>query len=287
MPEQYIDRLRKATFSVKSSSFIKRRRLVLLRVLEATGARRIEIASLTVESVLAAKKMERPFLQMLTFKRGGEPVPRLVPINHTDLAYLVEYIVYFRSTIVERKLGDTDHGLVFINERSAKPLKPGTVTLELHILRKAAEIKGRAHPHLFRHRYVTMALYRLIRAYKIKDKDHFSDALFKLRDFAQRVMEWTGHKDIESLSRYVDWAFALSATVEGKAEEVDISELARTGRITLQELKEMRHDMSAADFASEVLKRFHVFVKDMSRIDGEKGVASVESALGRLGGAAT
>jgi hypothetical protein len=271
VPEDYINRLRKAVGGVKSSSFLRRRRLTLLRVLEATGARRIEIVNLRVTDVLAAMSMEKPYLRVPTYKkRGGEPEYRMIPIEHSEIIYLVEYIRFYRNTVLSNKGIKEDHGFLFVNEKTGKPIKPNTITLEIHALRKAAGIEGKAHPHLFRHRYITMAIYRLVRAYKVRDKDHFAELLITAEDFARDVMERTGHGDINSLWRYVHWAFALSGAVEGNLDEVQLSELARGGRASVTELEALKATMSAEDFAEETMKRMKELVQDMSKVDGEK-----------------
>jgi len=281
VPEDYIARLRKAVRGLKSSSFKKRRRLVLLRVLEATGARRIEIANLKVSDVEAAKTMEKPFLRLLTFKRGGDPEPRLVPISHSELDYLIEYIRFYRAPLVGKRLGEEDHDFFFVNEKSGLPIKPNTITLEVYLLRRAAGIEGKAHPHLFRHRYITMALFRLVRTYKVRDKEHFSELLSTMKQFVQEVMERTGHRDMSSLSRYVDWVFALSTSLEGNPEEIEVSELARTGRASVSELEAMREEMSDEEFGKEAFRRLAGLVRDISRVDGETKERSVDSMLAR------
>ncbi|MCP3713135.1 site-specific integrase [Paraburkholderia sp. CNPSo 3274] len=275
VPEDYINRLRKAAHCVKSSSFLKRRRLTLLRVLEATGARRIEVANLTVASVRAAKSMIIPYLELPTFKRSGGPEKRLVPIHHSELDFIIEYIDFYRASLVEREFGENDHGLVFVSEKSGAPITPNTITLELHILRKAAGIEGRAHPHLFRHRYITMALLRLIRAYEIKDKEHFGELLLKVSQFAQEVMERTGHTTLASLSRYVDWAFALSLGFDENRDAIDVGEVARAGRAMIAELETMRDTVSAKEFAAEIMHSLKGFVEDLSRVEGKRKGAGV------------
>ncbi|CAD6542883.1 tyrosine-type recombinase/integrase [Paraburkholderia metrosideri] len=281
VPEDYINRLRKAVHGIKSSGFVKRRRLVLLRALDMTGGRRIELANLRVSDVLSAKAMERPFLKLLTFKRGGEPVPRLVPVSHSELDYLIEYIKFYRGPLVARRLGKEDNDFVFLNEKTGAPIKPNTITLELHLLRKAAGIEGKAHPHLFRHRYITLALFRLVRAYNVQNKDQFSELLAHMTRFAQEVMERTGHKSMSSLSRYVDWVFALSASVEGNPETVEVSELGRTGRASVSELEAMRDEMSDQEFAAEAFVRLKGLVRDISKVDGRRENQISESMLGK------
>ncbi|WP_031364357.1 site-specific integrase [Caballeronia sordidicola] len=271
VPEDYIAQMRRTAGEIKSSHFLKRRRLTLLRILEVTGARRIEVANMLVKDILNAKEMTEPFLRMPTFKRGGgEPEWRVIPVKHSDLDFIIEYIKFYRKTIVSKKFLKGDHGVLFVSEKTGKPIRPNTITLELHLLRKAAGFVGRAHPHLFRHRYITMAVFRLIRAYRLRDADHFADLMITGKEFAHEVMQRTGHKDIKSLQRYVDWAFALSGAAEGKLDEVNISELARSGRATVTELEAMKESMSPEEFAKAAMAGMIGLVDEMSKVDGEK-----------------
>jgi integrase len=268
VPEEYVNRLRQAAHTFTKSDFRKRRAQVMLRLFEFTGGRRIEIANLKVADIKAAKEMTEPYLSMLTFKQGGEPETRLVPIRHSELDFILEYVEFYRDPLVEKVFDGKDHGYLLVSERTGTKLTPNTLTLEIFLLRKAARIKGRAHPHLFRHRYITVSLQRLIRAYKIKNKANFAELLSVLEDFKMVVMELTGHKSMESLERYLDWAFALQSTAVDKNDDVVVvSELARAGRASVAELEVMRESMNEAEFARVAMERMRELVADLSAHD--------------------
>lgn len=284
--ENNINLLRKAAATSSGSSARKKRRLCLLRVLEATGARRIEVANLKVSDVRAAKEMEIPFLKMLTVKRRGAPEIRLVPISHAELDYILEYIDNYRAPIMGRLQGGVDHDIVFINHRTGKPIVANTVTLEIYLLRRAAGIKDRAHPHLFRHRFFTVKIYRLIRAHQVRDAQHFIELFMKLEHFKIDVMEQTGLKSIDTLNHYVDWAFALGPLLDQEAApSVDIGRLAREGRAAVAELEAERDALTAMEYADKVERELKRFVEELSRADGFKserapGNAMLAKALG-------
>lgn len=69
--EHNINLLRQAAVTSSHTSAQKMRRLTILRFLEAVGPRRIEAANLKVDDVMRAKKMERPFIDLMTVKRRG------------------------------------------------------------------------------------------------------------------------------------------------------------------------------------------------------------------------
>ena len=278
--ENNINLLRKAAATSSGSSARKKRRLTLLRVLEATGARRIEVANLKVSDVRAAKEMERPFLKMLTVKRRGDPEIRFVPISHAELDYIIEYVDYYRAPIIERFNGGVDHDILFINHRTGKPIVANTVTLEIYMLRKAAGIKGRVHPHLFRHRFITVKIYGLIRAHQIRDAQQFIELFMRLESFKVEVMEQTGLKSVETLNHYVDWAFALGPLLDQEpVPSVDIGRLAREGRAAVAELEAERDALTAMEYADRVERELRRFVDELSRADGFKSVQSAGNAI--------
>lgn len=278
--EGNINLLRQAASTTSRSSAQKMRRLAILRVLEATGARRSEVANLRVAAVRKAKAMERPFIELMTVKRK-RPEIRLVPISHSELDFIIDYIDLYRAPIVTRKLGDDDHGLVFVSITSGRPIVPSTVSLELHILRKAAGIKGKAHAHLFRHRFFTVRVYRFIVAHKVRDAQHFFEFCMKFEHLKIELMQETGIKSAETLQRYVDWAFALGPILEDEPPKpsVDIGRLAREGRAELAELEAERAVLSALEYADRVERALKRHVDELSRADGFNSERTPGNAL--------
>lgn len=280
--QEYINRLRRAAVTLSASPFLRQRRLVVLRLLEATGARRSEIVGLTVASVLNAISMNQPFLTLPTSKKGanasGEQKFRVVPIEHHELELISDYIEYHRSGVIEKCLGkENDHGILLVSHNTGKPLTPGTITLELSYLRAEAGIKGKAHPHLFRHRFITYSLLKLIRAHNLKDKGQF-EMKFRLEGFKKEVAELTGQSHIESLDPYIDWAFIeLYGYDDSAREAVDAASLAASIRSSIAELEKLKDVLSADEFSRNVISRMTAIVKDLDgRVNHVKNTEALD-----------
>jgi integrase len=222
--QEVIDALITAATNAQTSLFIRRRRYTLIRLLEITGGRREEVRNLTVESVREAYKMENPSLRLITVKRRGNIVTeRLIPISKQDCEFLLDFIEKSRQIIINKTLGrKNDHGLVIISERTGKPFATNTITQELHTLKSLAKIPSKAHPHMFRHRFITKLFVSYIQHYCIVHKDDFRRRLLDTDYLKRKVMELTGHKRISSLDRYIDPAFDEYFEIQ-KASELLIS----------------------------------------------------------------
>lgn len=207
--QEVIDALITAATNAKTSLFIRRRRYTLLRLLEITGGRREEVRSLTVGSVREAYKMDNPSLRLITVKRRGNTVTeRLIPISKQDCEFLLDFIDKSRQIIINKTLGrKNDHGFVIINEKTGKPFATNTITQEIHALKSLAKIPSKAHPHMFRHRFITKLFVSYIQHFCIVNKDDFRRRLLDTDYLKRKVMELTGHKRISSLDRYLDPSF--------------------------------------------------------------------------------
>jgi hypothetical protein len=121
--------------------------------------------------------------------------------------------------VVSRTIGvDKDHGYVFINERSGKPLQANTITQEISTLARSAGIEIKVSPHMFRHRFITKIFVSLIRTYDFENPTDLRRALIGVHEIKQRLIEWTGHLSTLSLDRYIDMAFV---EVEGLRVSMD------------------------------------------------------------------
>lgn len=257
-----VEMLRAAVLPASGSIAQRRRRYVMIRCLEITGGRRIELANLTVASVANAISAGHHRLELLTAKRrGGKPDFREIPCTLNDLAEIWEYIKWTRKKIISSTLGsEHDHGYVFVSERTGKPIRPNTITQEIHTLAKHAKISGRAAPHMFRHRYITKIFVALIQQYDLKTPDDLRRALVGLKDIKQQLMEWTGHRSMQSLDRYIDFAFA----------EVDGLVRSTNAVNAVAELHSLRHAIQAlaAQMASEggsdVMRRLEALLERSS-----------------------
>ncbi|MFM0173833.1 tyrosine-type recombinase/integrase [Paraburkholderia sediminicola] len=247
--------LRAANAKIGASAFIRMRRFVLLRVLEKTGGRRIEVVDLTVSDVKKAMAMAKPKLLLNTVKqKNGEPVRRLVPIDKQDLILLDDYIETSRAVVIDRTIGSAaDHGYVFISERTGQKLVANTVTLELHLLARAAGLVDKAHPHMFRHRFVMVRLQILKAEEKIADKEAFKALYVTDGWLAQRLTEETGHKSLLGLLPYIDDAFADSADVRRVTEVIESVSFATSLTAGVQELAALRGSLPPEEVAARAL----------------------------------
>ncbi|MBH3431295.1 tyrosine-type recombinase/integrase [Pseudomonas citronellolis] len=214
-----IKRLRMAAFHDRNSSaFIKERRRVMIRALEMTGGRRLEVKLLTVDAVLQAE--ETGHLVMHSAKQRGatltdniqgashSPDFREVPITPLDLKLLKDFVDFHRKPLIQKLLGNTrDHGFVFISETTGRPLSSNNITFELYKLREMASIEEPVSPHLFRHRFITKIFVAEIMRKKIDTLDDFREALLSSETLKRKVAELTGHKNLASLDVYTHLAW--------------------------------------------------------------------------------
>ncbi|VWD09089.1 Tyrosine recombinase XerC [Burkholderia lata] len=251
--DAHVDSLYKAVPLIKASAFLSERRYLLLRLLEETGARRIELALLTCESVYAAQKMKNPALQMWTAKkRGGYLTLRKVPVERQLVNELVNYIRRYRSVIVAKTCGQAgDTGYVLISETSGRALQANTITQEISILRVAAGILEKVGAHMFRHRFITKKFLSLIRRHKFKSVDDFQAALLDIEGLYEEIRQWTGHSSIESLRVYMHLAFRELRGIPPAREPFEAEDLSDALAAGLQKLDSISVSMSAKELREE------------------------------------
>jgi site-specific recombinase XerD len=207
--ENDVIKLREAVHRVGGTSFRRMRRYVMLKLLEITGARRTEIASVTVESVILACAMLEPKLKLSTAKkRGGAEAYRYVPISSHDAQFLRGYIEKNRNPMLRLKFGRVHNdGYLIVSETTGRKLKPNTITIELRTLAAAAGITSRRiGPHLYRHRFITNALIELIKQHRLKNPGVVRAPLLDIEAMKKKIQEWTGQADVRSLDVYIDLA---------------------------------------------------------------------------------
>ncbi|MCT9811346.1 tyrosine-type recombinase/integrase [Acidovorax sp. Be4] len=204
-----IEKLRVAAVRCSSSVHQRVRRLAMLTTLEVTGGRRVEVVSLRVEDVLSAAREKSGDLRLLTVKRrGGKEDHRFVPVSAADINFLVNFIRVNRRAIIRRTIkSENDHGYVFVNSVTGMPLNANTITQEISLLAKAAELISVTCAHMFRHRYITKIFIQLIEQHNIEHKDDLRKLLMSGTALKQKLMEWSGHRNMASLDHYVDLAF--------------------------------------------------------------------------------
>jgi integrase len=248
--------LRAAIAKIGCSSFMRMRRFAMLRVLQKTGARRIEVVQLTVASVKQAMAMAKPRLLVNTAKgKDGEVRQRLVPIDKQDLVLLDDYIETSRAVVIANTIGsERDHGLLFINSRTGQPLVPNTVTLELHLLAKAAGLNGNAHPHLFRHRFVMVRIQILKDELQIGDKASFEQMYVTNMYIAGRLTQETGHASLTSLLPYINNTYPETPQAQIIAERIEADGFAASFKAGVEELAVLKESMPPEEFAARAMR---------------------------------
>lgn len=204
IPKHNIEKMEQAIRDNTRSSFLRARHLALITLLQHTGARRAEIASLTLTALREAQLMKYPMLRLVTLKRG-EIFIREIPINAIALNEVKIYLAERRK--IEKQHPESKNDYLFISETTGAPIAIETVTSIIFKVRSAAGIEEQACAHMFRHAFITNLFTLLVERHKFNSQDEFEAALISDKDFLKKVREWTGHKSIESLREYLTTVF--------------------------------------------------------------------------------
>lgn len=209
--------LKETSRKSNETNFVRARRSLLIDLLTDTGARRSEIANLTIDDVKKAKAMEKPTLSMTTLKRG-EPVIRQVPVTPTLLHLLDTFIEKQRRNLMKKIYkGGKDHRFFFVSETTGRPLSSKTLYNEISKLKSLSGIESQICPHMFRHRFITEYFLDFIRQHHIDNVDDFRRNLVNTEIFKTEVIQWTGHLNPTSINTYLHLALKAlgdySATV--------------------------------------------------------------------------
>ena len=249
--KETIDVLYQAAAEVSKNNYVVRRRQLLIRILEISGARAGEVALLKVVDVSQAVRSNARLLTFYTLKRRKE-FERQLPVLAQDLADVINFIEIFRRPLIRRKLGQgKDHGFLFVSEKTGEPLSAQSLSNEIGLLRRHAKLTSKASAHLFRHRFITRLLIHLIEEHKFAHSDDLRTALREVEAFKQILIQWTGQATTRSLEPYIDLAFdewkGLKETMqavdarranEGFADQID-KLVHRLGRdLSSEEFKE-------------------------------------------------
>jgi len=137
---------------------------------------------------------------------------RVVQVSRADVAMFSDFIEFYRKPLMRKKFGSADHKFLLISAKNGRPLDAKTIWAEVNLMRRAAGIDDKAHPHLFRHRYVMNVLIGLLRgeiALRAKEPqdgrenlatvDSCLHALRRERVFLEKVREATAHSRIVSI----------------------------------------------------------------------------------------
>ncbi len=205
--KEVIDKLYEAIVEKGSSKFLQQRRIVMLRLLESTGARAGEIALIKVNDVMEAFNNDG-FMKMTTLKRKNKNTFRYVQIDLSDLNLIKNYINLYRKKIIKETISlAKDHGYLFINEHNGEKSFDTVISNDVNVLKKVAKIEEQTCAHMFRHRFITKQFVNLIKQYKYENQDQFRKALLDTNTLKQKIQQMTGHQNLNSLDVYIDLAF--------------------------------------------------------------------------------
>lgn len=223
--------LRLAADEAGTSDFVTVRRHLMILALVNLGGRRGEIGMIKVADIKKALRQEIPMLSLPTLKRGGGH--REIPVSRPFLQRLDQYIDLWRAPLIEKKLGDKDHGYLFISAVTAEHLSCTTITNEISALRKIARIEEQACAHMFRHAFITTLFVLLIERHVIESPEEFSRLMLDGGKLKLEVLKWTGGKSVESLDTYINLAFE---EVSGLKTTVRAVTMMRYTRLFLDDL---------------------------------------------------
>lgn len=265
---EVIAALRGAVAHCSKSVYQKKRRYIMLKLLEITGGRRSEVAALTVRSVLDALNADVPMLKLITVKgRGGQTRTREIPVARHDLVLLKEFIDKNRAIIIRRTCGkQRDQGVLLVSETTGEGLQPNTITQEIATLLRSAGIEDRASPHMFRHRFITKLFVALIEQHRFDNPEEFRNALISTEDFKRKVLEWTGHRSIASLEDYLHLAFheitGVDTTIKLVHARAALDSFAASLSIIELEMREGEDPTRIAPRLRELVRALQIDIRD-------------------------
>lgn len=260
-----IPKLLVGSVDVDTQRFLCRRRTVMLRLLEMTGARIEEISRIRVRDIDSAITQQQPELRLQTLKRRKEEV-RYVPVLHQDLMVLKPYYRISRTKIIKQTIGVTsDHGLFFVGLRG-KPLTSRYMSNEIGLLRRSADLTGQACAHMFRHRFITKLFIRYIKQYEYENRDDFRKALLDAQSLKQKVQQYTGHGSVASLDTYIDLAFDEVENLDAVVNAVDLRRAYESFDTNAESLhKELQNGLSVSVYLERYRELCEMRTRDLEK----------------------
>lgn len=197
--EVSIDQLWAAIPIISPNTYRRARAELLLMVLEMTGGRREEVGLITVAAMLAAEKTGTVVIN--TIKWRERPRTREIPIPAELVQRARRFISFDRADVVKAAIKrgglKKDHGLLFTTA-DGRIWSKRSITEEISELRMLAGLKVPAHPHLFRHRKLTVTAHEFVSA----------NGLTVDRNMVgTKLMSIGGHTALESVGQYIDSEF--------------------------------------------------------------------------------
>jgi len=252
----------------QSKRFIDRRRTIMLRLLEMTGARIEEVARIKVKDIEISSEQDDPKLRLETLKKRRRE-ERLVPVLHQDLAAFKAYSRVIRPIVIKRTIGTTnDHGYLFISEITGKQLSSRYMSNEVGLLRRTAGITSQVCAHMFRNRFITKLFVRLINQYDFENKDEFRRALLDANTLKQQVQQYTGHANVASLDTYIDLAFDEVANLGVVISTIRLQEACESFDINVEFLQtELMNGLPVKIYIKKYQELLKLRTTDMMRLD--------------------
>ncbi|MFD3299423.1 tyrosine-type recombinase/integrase [Aquipseudomonas alcaligenes] len=259
--------IKSAATHTSNSSFLKLRRLVMLRVFEATGARRVEVSQIRVPDILRALNDGTYKVEFNSAKQGGEASSkRLIPLTRTDLKFIQSYIDIQRSAVIKRTCGKSkDSGFLFISETTGAPLRPNTLTQEMSQLRIAAKLTNQACLHMFRHRFITKLFVYHLEKFHSNNECTFVALNKHIETIKAMVKELTGHKDPDSLNFYINLAFEEASFFKSSQEAFLQSNSIDAFHADVKYLREqMKSGLCTKEATEQLLRIFQDYKENFS-----------------------
>ncbi|MEQ2355289.1 tyrosine-type recombinase/integrase [Pseudoalteromonas piscicida] len=183
---------------------VRKRNECILKLLEASGGRRVEVSELTLEDINLALSMG---ILRLQSAKSDEIEPREVPIAKEWIEPVSFYVNTYRKKKVKElikkgKLKNNPNYL-FINLSTGAKLSETYITKMMSKLKLAANISEKTCAHMFRHRFITIQV-----ATRIKDFKKGNLPIDVIDTILTKVSSLSGHQDPASLKPYIDIAFA-------------------------------------------------------------------------------
>ena len=250
---------------------------LMIACFEQSPGRRFEVCELKVEDFKnASNSIGSPvLLKMHTAKTREDEADRFVPVPREFINKAMRYIRVIRRPLIRQKLGASeDHGYLFVSHTEATQVTKGFFNQRLTAIATRAGIAAQPHaPHLWRHAYITQKFIIAIENYDLENQDAFRKALLSTSKLKMDLREWTGHKDIGSLDRYIDLAFN-EITQMGKI--YDQMHLAASVGMVKDEVNSIKHQISKATRLTEVKELIDRSVEIFETFEEELELAALK-----------
>jgi integrase len=253
-----ITKLYDAIWEVTSNRQVQKRNVNILRLLEATGGRRVEVAELTVDHIY--KAYSGGSLELYTAK-SNDTEPREIPIAHEWIKPVILYIESFRKKLIKdlikRKKIKSDPGYLFLDITNGNRLSEESITKLISILRREAGISHKVCAHMFRHRFITIQVATRLKGYTLEQLP-----MDVAHTILVKVAVLSGHSDPKSLLHYIDLAFEEIGVWDTSEKVLAMRSKLEGSYRQIQVLKAEVEDSNLSK--NEVLAKVHLVLSDLT-----------------------